>query len=157
MTSSPVRPEQSAGAIASLEQVWRWLAVTAGEDVDWRAYMNSPATASARSVIVVVWDARPRTCSRCGLGHRLPCPVQLGPDGGTVTAATARHDCGAELTAARHVTYQLADLASRSDVEAAVAAVELSSSGANLGPPGLREGSPSGDAPDIGSAHERRG
>lgn len=58
VTSSPVRAERSASAIASLEQVWRWFAATAGEDVDWRAYMNLPARTSAHSVIVVVWDSR---------------------------------------------------------------------------------------------------
>lgn len=51
-----------------------------------------------------------------------------------VTTTTALHDCGAELTAARHAAYGLADLATPSDVEAAVAAVERSPSGTSGSP-----------------------
>lgn len=124
MTTLPVQAVDSASAVAALEQVWRWLAATAGGHVDWRAYMSSPAGTLARPVLVVVWDASERPCPRCGLSHRRPCPVYLDPDGSTVAATTARHDCGADLAPAHHVTCWLTDLTTRSDVEAVVAAVD---------------------------------
>lgn len=124
MTSVPVRAGHSAGAMEALEQVWRWLAETAADHMDWRAYVNSPVQTVARPALVVVWDATARTCPGCGLSHRRPCPVHLAPDGKTVARTPARHDCGADLAPAHHVTSWLTDLTSRAGVDAMVAAVD---------------------------------
>jgi len=124
MTSALVRAGQSAGAMDDLEQVLRWLSAAAGDDVGWRAYMNSPTPAVPRPVLVVVWDATARTCPGCGLSDRRPCPVHLAPDGQTVAMTPARHDCGADLAPAHHRTSWLTDLTSWADVEAVVAAVD---------------------------------
>lgn len=119
MTTTPVRSLDSAGSIAALEQVLRWLGEIAGEHIDWRSYLQSPGGPEDRPALIVIWDASESPFSCCGQSHRRPCPVYLDKDGKIRTSLT-QHDCGAELAPARHVTKWLADLKTRSDVQAVV-------------------------------------